>query len=97
MALDSTQSAALMRDTVFQGRIKFFATKYADFVSLEAPTTERHTAAIRWVQRMYAQPDLVAGELQPLVVADPAVQAAGAEITDAALGPAVEAAIKRTI
>jgi hypothetical protein len=30
-------------------------------------------------------------------VADPAVQAAGAEITDAALGPAVEAAIKRTI
>ena len=97
MALDSTESAALMQDTVFRGRIKFFGIKYADYISLEAPTTDRHTAAMRWVTRIYQQPDQVAGELQPLVVSDPAVQAEGSAITDAALGLAVEAAIKRTI
>lgn len=97
MALDSTQSAALMNDSVFRGRIKFFGIKYADYISLEAPTTERHTAAVRWATRMYQQPDQVAAELQPPVVTDPAVQADGSAITDEKLGPAVEGVIKRQI
>jgi hypothetical protein len=43
------------------------------------------------------QPDMVAGQVTPSVVIDPAVEAAGAEITDAALQASVEVAVNKML
>ena len=96
-ALDYAGSAALMTDMDFRGRVKTACLKYADFITLEAPTVPAHSTRIKWAQNTMAMPDGAAGTVTPTVVMDPAVQSAGAAITDGALQSAVENSVNKML
>jgi hypothetical protein len=86
-----------MVDMTFRGRVKVASMQFATTVMNEEPTVVAHNARLRWAQSMYQQPDAIAAQLQTPVVMDPAVQAAGADVTDAALQGATEAVINKLI
>jgi hypothetical protein len=95
MALTYEESAALMTDQQFRGRIKVACLKYADSIMNEANTVPAHNTRLKWAQQCFQQPDMAAANVQPPVVMDPAVQVAGAEITDAALQGSVETVVNK--
>lgn len=95
MPLSYQESSDLMRDGVFQGRIKVGALTYSQYILNEAPGTQGHTSRYRWAQSAAQAPDSMAQQLQPLVVMDGAVQSAGADVTDAALQSAVEGVVNK--
>lgn len=92
-----TESAALMIDPDFRGRIKVACLKYADSIMGEAETTPAHNTRVKWAQQTMAQPDFTASQVQPPTVMDAAVQAAGAAIDDAALQGSVEAVVNKML
>ena len=91
------ESAALMTDLVFRGRVKVACLKFATYIFDEAPTTPAHSSRMKWAQSTLASPDMIAIQTQPAVVMDGQVQADGAEITDAALQTSVEATVGKMI
>ena len=104
MALDYKQSAQLRSNLIFQGRIATAALKWADSI-LSNPAADLRQGQMRdeinYAEEIYRAPSQKAQELQPIVVADPAV--AGADLTpdgdstvdDAALQSATEAVIHK--
>jgi hypothetical protein len=92
-----TESAALMIDMDFKGRIKVAALKFADSIFIEASSTAAHSSRLRWATNTFTQPDMAAGQLQPPTVMDPAVQTSGSEITDAGLQAAVEGVVNKML
>ena len=97
MAMSYEESAALMVDLAFRGKVKVACLKYADSITNEASTVPAHSSRLRWAEQCYAQPDMVAAQTQPPTVMDPAVQEAGADITDVALQGSVETVINKMI
>ena len=95
--MTQTESANLMQDMVFRGRIKVCCLTYADYIGGEANATPAHNVRIRWAQTVYQNPDMVAGNLQPPVVMDAAVQSAGSAIPDSALQAAVETVVNKLL
>lgn len=91
------ESAALMQDIAFRGRVKVACLKYADSIMIEASNVPAHNARYKWAQNAFMQPDLVAMQVQPPTVMDPGVQSAGAAVTDAALQGAVETVVNKMI
>lgn len=91
------ESAALMTDLTFRGRVKVACLKFADYIVNEAASVPAHTTRFKWATRTQQQPDQVAGEVQPPTVMDAAVQSAGKDITDAALQTAVETTVNRLL
>jgi hypothetical protein len=91
------ESAALMNDMAFRGRIKVASLKFADYIMLEATSTPAHNTRTKWAQTAMISPDVVAGQIQPPVVMDSAVQTAGAEIDDAALQSSVETVVNKLL
>lgn len=91
------ESAALMRDGAFNGRVKVAVLKYADSIMIEAPSTPGHTSRLRWAQGAFQQPDQIASQVQPPTVMDPAVQADGAAILDPGLQAAVEGVVNKLV
>ena len=92
-----SEMALLMTDLDFRGRVKVSALKFADSITIEADSVPAHNTRLRWAQSTFQQPDAVAGQLQPPTVIDPAVQLAGADITDAALQSAVEGVVNKML
>lgn len=84
------ESDALIKDVPFRGRIKVSALKYAGVLLIQPIGTEAINTKRAWARNTQVQPDIVAAALQPSVVMDPTVQAAGAAISDAALQSVVE-------
>jgi hypothetical protein len=97
MALTYTESATLMTDQDFRGRIKVSALKYSDFIFGEPPDTPAHNTRFKWAQNCASQPDITATQLQPNVVMDAAVQTDGAAITDVGLQSSVETVINKLL
>lgn len=91
------ESAALMTDAQFRGRIKVAVLKYADSIFDEAGDTPAHNTRSRWAAQASQQPDQTAGQLQGPVVMDAAVQSAGSAIDDNALQGSVEAVVNKLL
>lgn len=91
------ESAALMNDPTFRGRVKVASLKYATSITDESPIVPAHNTRLRWAQSCYQSPDTIAGQLQPPTVMDSAVQAAGADISDEALQGAVETVVNKIL
>ena len=91
------ESAALTIDPEFRGRVKVACLKYADSIMIEPSSTSAHNARVRWATSAMTQPDMVAIQIQPPTVMDPAVQAAGAAIEDIALQGSVEAVVNKLL
>jgi hypothetical protein len=86
-----------MQDLAFRGRVKVSCLKFADYILLEAATTPAHNARVRWATSTFQMPEQAAIQVQPPTVMDPAVQAAGAAITDAGLQSAVENVVNKML
>jgi hypothetical protein len=97
MAMTYDESAALMNDMAFRGRIKVSALKYADSILGEPTGTPAHNTRLRWASNCEQNPDMTATQLQPPVVMDGAVQAAGSTIDDTALQGSVEAVVNKLL
>src|SRR5262245_38798440 len=97
MALSYEESAALMQDGIFLGRVKVGCLTYARYITDEASNTPAHTTRVRWANQTMLSPDASAQQVTPTVVMDGAVQAAGAAVTDQALQGAVETAVNKLI
>ena len=97
MALTYIESAALMVDQEFRGRVKVACLKYANSIMIEANTVPAHTSRLRWATACMQNPDGTATQIQPPTVMDPAVQAVGANISDTALQGAVEGVVNNLL
>jgi len=95
MALTDAQSAALMADTEFTGRVKVSAIRYADTLTIQAVPASSHIRLLAYAAETFQSPAAMAQKLVPLVVMDAAVQDAGAMITDEALQGAVESTVNK--
>jgi hypothetical protein len=89
------QSAALMVDQTFRGRVQVAALKFADSIMIELGTVPAHNTRERWALNTMQNPQMVAGQIQPAVVMDPAVQTDGSAVTDVMLQGAVEAVVNK--
>lgn len=92
-----TESAALMNDVDFRNRIKVACLTYANYIFGEPAGTAAHNTRYRWSQQCMQQPDQTAQQIQPNVVMQDAVQAAGANISDADLQTAVETTVNKLL
>ena len=92
-----SESAALMIDMDFRGRVKTAMLHFAGYVMGEDPGTTAHNSRYKFAQLCFQQPDMQASNLQPVVVMDANVQSAGSAIDDNTLQTAVEAAIGKII
>lgn len=91
------ESALLMQDATFRGRIKVAVLKYSSFIQVEPPETMAHNSRYRWAMTAAQQPDMTAQQIQPMVVMDPQVQLEGATVEDLELQTAVEAVVNKII
>jgi hypothetical protein len=90
------ESAALMNDPQFRGRIKVACLKYADYVvTSNLPGTGMSLR--RWADQTFTAPDVSAQQVQAAVVMDAAVQSTGPSIADPALQSAVETVVKKMV
>jgi hypothetical protein len=95
MALTYDESAALMTDAAFRGRVKVAALKYANSILGEENTVPAHNTREKWAMNTFQNPEMVASGLQPPTVMDAAVQTAGAEIADDMLQASVETVVNK--
>ncbi len=92
--------AALRRNSDFASCVEIAVAKFAMYKMDEDPATAGHALAVKWAQNALANPGSVASGILPAVVMDPACQskaATPADITDAEIQGAVEAAINRVL
>jgi hypothetical protein len=89
------ESATLMNDPVFRGRIKVACLKYADSIVGEPTGTAAHNTRLRWAQNCLQNPDMVATQVQPPTVMDAAVQTDGPDISDTDLQASVEVTVNK--
>jgi hypothetical protein len=89
------ESALLMTNLQFRGRIRVAVLKYADYIMGESPAEAAHFTRVRWAQAAFQNPDNAALQVQPATVMDANVQEHGPEISDAALQSAVETTLNR--
>lgn len=92
-----TESAALMSDVTFRGRVQVAVLKYADSIMIEASSVPAHNTRERWALNAMQNPGMVAAQVQPPTVMDPAVQQDGSAVTDAALQAAVEGVVNKLL
>lgn len=97
MALSYTESAQLMQDMNFQGRVKVACLKFADSIMNEASNVPAHNARYRWSVSCEQNPNQTTQLVTPPTVMDGAVQEAGSSITDTALQGSVEAVVNKMI
>jgi hypothetical protein len=97
MALTYEQSAELMKDGIFVGRVKVGCITFARYIMDEAASVPAHSTRIKWAQSTLTAPDASAQQITPTVVMDTAVQQDGAAVTDTALQGAVESAVNKLI
>lgn len=97
MAISYTESANLMKDGDFQGRVKVACLTYAAYISNESPDVVGHNTRYKWAIATLTNPDLAAFNITPTAVMDPNVQAQGAAIDDATLQTAVETALNKVM
>lgn len=97
MALDYAGSANLMTDVNFRNRVKVACLHFADYIMGEAADTPAHNTRVRWAQLTVVGPDNAAQQVTPPTVMDAKVQEAGADVTDADLQSAVEAAVSKML
>jgi hypothetical protein len=97
MALTYDESAQLMNDMTFRGRVKVAMMNFVNYVYGEPASTAGHNARYRWAQQAIMQPDMWVNQITPPTVTDPNVQASGSAIADPTLQTAVEETINKFI
>ena len=97
--MDYAESAKLMNDQNFRGKVKVAILKYAESL-LSAPAAIPKiggNAILRWASESFSNPDMAASKVVPAIVMDAAAQNQGESIPDEALQGAVEAVVNKTL
>ncbi len=92
--------AALKGNADFAARVEISVAKFAIYKLDENPATQGHALAVKWAQNAVANPRSVTDGILPAVVLDGAIMAKAAtpaDLTDAEIQSAVEAAINRVL
>lgn len=97
MALSYEESAALMQDATFRGRVKVACINFARYITDEPSSTPAHSTRIKWAQQTLVNPETAVNQVTPTVVMDGQVQTDGAAITDPNLQTAVETAVNKLL
>jgi hypothetical protein len=98
MPMTYEESATLINDPVFRGRVGVACVTYARYISDEATNTPAHSTRLRWASQTMTNPEMAVQQVTPTVVMDAAVQdAGGAAVTDQALQGAVELAVNKLL
>jgi len=112
MAMTSDESAYLMTELSFKGRIRVFLISYAETILNEPTSTPRHKSGVDWAVETHRNSDARAMQIQPTVVMDPGIQQAGlmddhndtnpvkrkiSAATDQQVDAAVQAVVNKTI
>lgn len=103
MALTYDETAKLMQDATFRGRVSVACVNFARYITDEPANTPAHSTRIRWAQQTLQGPEVAVNQVIPTVVTDTAVQDAGLDadgtsaITDEALQGAVETAVNKLL
>lgn len=84
------ESAALMNDTVFRGRVKVALLNYAQYLSLQLATASSNAKMV-FIQQTIRNLEVMTQTVVPPTVMNPNVQQDGADISDANLQAAVQA------
>jgi hypothetical protein len=101
--MTNQESAALMTNDAFRGRVQVCCVKYADSINTQNSSAIGHVSLENWAKTVFTSPVQVAMQVQNFVVMDPAVQAAGVDengnalIEDPALQGSVEAVVNKSI
>jgi hypothetical protein len=101
MALTYEQSAELMKNMIFVGRVKVACLTYARYISDEASDVPAHITRLKWANQVMTMPDATASQITPTVVMDGAVQEAAIDtdgdstIDDPGLQSATENAVNK--
>jgi hypothetical protein len=95
-----TDLSTLRKDATFKARVEIAVAKYALYIMDESPATASHKSRFVWASNALLNPGSVGDGLLPSVVLDGNVSTAfanklQADITDAQLQSAVEAAVNR--
>lgn len=88
MAMTYEESAALMQDPAFRGRVKAACVSYAG--TLLATPPPNNPALFAWAAGTYDNPELATQRVVPPAVMNVNVQTEGPDITDPALLATVE-------
>jgi len=91
--LDYNDSALLMNDMEFRGRVKVACLHFATYIQGEPTNIPAHNTRYGWAKTTIQNPDNAAMNVTPAVVQDPNVQSKGKSITDAELQTATETAV----
>ena len=97
MAIDYKATFDLMNNADFDGRTRIACLHFASYINGEAEDVPAHHTRMKWAQSTFQNPDVAAATIMPILVMDPKVQAAGADITDADLQDAVETSINKIL
>lgn len=98
MAMAYQETADLMKDVSFRGRVSVSCVNYARYITDEAASTPAHSTRSRWAQQTLLNPEMAVNQVIPTVCTDSAVQdAGGSVIADPALQSAVETAINKLL
>ena len=92
--LNFEQSAQLMTDLQFRGRVKVALLNYASRILSSGPNSN---AAFRWAQQAFQQPDQTAQVVVAPTVMEPAIQGQGGDVDDGALQFSVENAVNKML
>ena len=92
--LSFSQSAVLMRDPTFNGRIQVAALLFANYIIGEPGNVPAHNTRQKWAMATLTNPALAAQQVQPTVVMQQVVQQYGADVSDQDLQTAVEIAVQ---
>lgn len=96
MALTYEQSANLINDVTFRGRVKISILKYSTYIQNELATVPGHAPRYRWAQQAMREPEIWTNQVVPSVVMDDTIQnAGGAAATDAQVQSAVEIVVNK--
>lgn len=73
------ESATLMTDLDFKGKVKVASLKFADSILIESESVPAHNTRERWALEAFNQPDIMAQRLQAPTVMDASIQGAGVD------------------
>ena len=97
--MDYAESAALMNNTLFKGRVKVAILKYSNSILSSGASLPSigANAILRWASHAYNDSERIAQQVIAPVVMDASVQNQSEHITDEALQKVVESVVNKTL
>lgn len=91
------ESASLINDAAFRGRVKVACLSYAGSILAAPPSGPASNSRFRWAQSCYQNPDITAAQVTPPTVMNVNVQIHGGGIDDQSLLASVQYVVEQML